>query len=126
MKSGIVLVALLMLIGLCGACIVAPEPDGNQPPLITSLEAKYMTLYPRGGTEIKCTATDPEGDRLNYKWSCTGGTFDGAGPIITWEAPRSYGEYHIMVIVEDDEGKSAKDTLTFNVIGRPQESCCGN
>ena len=124
--SGMVLVVLAVLAALCSGCGSTPEPEGNQPPVISSLEAKYMTLYPKAASEIKCIASDPDGDEVHFKWSCTGGSLSDAGPVVTWKAPNSYGDYHVMVIAEDSNGGSTQAILTLSVVARPaSRGCCG-
>lgn len=125
MRAGTVLVTLAVLMILASACGSAPASVGNQPPVISSLEAKYMALYPKAASEIKCIASDPDGDEVHFKWSCTGGSLSDAGPVVTWKAPNSYGDYHIMVIAEDDGGGSTHGTLTLSVVARPSRGCCG-
>ena len=123
---GMVLVMLAVLAALCSGCGSAPEPEGNQPPVISSLEAKYMNIDPRAASEIRCLASDPDGDEVDFKWSCTGGDLSGAGPVVTWRAPNSYGDYHVMVIVKDINGASTQATLTLSVVARPNRGgCCG-
>ena len=124
--SGVVLVMLAVLAALCSGCGSTPEPEGNQPPVISSLEAKYINVDPRAASEIRCLASDPDGDEVDFKWSCTGGSLSGAGPVVTWRAPNSYGDYHVMVIVEDTNGGSAQAILTLSVVARPgSRGCCG-
>ncbi len=126
MRAGTVLVTLAVLMILASACGSAPGSAGNQPPVISSLEAKYMTLYPKTASEIKCIASDPDGDQVDFKWSCTGGSLSDAGPVVTWKAPNSYGDYHIMVIAEDGGGGSTQAILTLSVVARPaSRGCCG-
>ena len=101
----LVLVTLAVLAVLSSACGSAPELGGNQPPVISSLEAKYINVDPR---------------------AASGGSLSGAGSIVTWEAPNNYGDYHIMVIVKDDNGGSTQGTLTLSVVARPSpRGCCG-
>ncbi len=124
--SGVVLVMLVVLAALCSGCGSTPEPEGNQPPVISSLEAKYINVDPRAASEIRCLASDPDGDEVDFKWSCTGGDLSGAGPVVTWRAPNSYGDYHVMVIVEDTNGGSVQAILTLSVVARPgSRGCCG-
>ena len=110
---------------LCSACLVTPESKGNKPPVISSLEAQYANVYSKGASEIRCVASDPQGDTVQFRWSCTGGSLIGEGPTVTWAAPNDYGDYHIMVIAKDGNGGSAEATLTVSVIPRPARSCCG-
>jgi hypothetical protein len=118
---GIVLVILVMAM-LTGACSKPPPPplpstvpSGNQPPVITNLTAAKMQVYPSGTAEIQCVASDPNGDRIDFTWSCTGGSFSGAGPIVTWKAPPQYGTYAITVVVSDGKGGSAQSSLNMAV-----------
>lgn len=116
---------VMVLVVLCGACLVTAEPKGNKPPVISSLEAEYVNVYPRGASEIRCVASDPESDAVQFTWSSTGGALTGDGATVIWESPSDYGDYHIMVIARDGNGGSAEATLTINVIPRPYRGCCG-
>jgi len=122
-KIGLSIVMVLVL--LCGACLVTAESKGNKPPVISSIEAEYVNVYPRGGSEVRCVASDPESDTLQFSWSSTGGTLTGEGATVTWVAPIDYGDYHIMVIAKDVSGGSAEATLTISVVPRPYRGCCG-
>ena len=117
--AGILGMVLAVLAALCSGCGSASEPAGNQPPVISSLEAKYMNLDPQAASEIRCVASDPDGDEVEFKWSCTGGSLSGAGSAVTWKAPNSYGDYHVMVIVKDTNGGSTQATSTLSVVARP-------
>ena len=120
---GIVLVGLAVVAMLAGACgprempppSLPPTPSGNQPPVISSLVAENMQLYPSGNTEIQCIAQDADVDQLDFIWACTGGGFSGAGPIVIWKAPPDYGTYTITVTVEDGKGGSAQRSLDITV-----------
>ena len=128
MNSNIFKVGLgiaVIMVMLFNSCLVAPEPKGNKPPVISSLEAEYMDVYPGGGSDIRCVASDPEGDALQFNWSSTGGTLTGEGSAVKWESPNDYGDYHVMVIVKDNNGGSAEATLTMSVVTRPTSGCCG-
>jgi hypothetical protein len=122
-RAGFGMVMLLTV--LFSGCLVPTEAKGNKPPIISSLEAEYINVYPGGASDIKCVASDPEGDALQFKWSCDGGTLTGDGSTITWTLPNDYGDYHIMVIAKDENGGSAEATLTIGVVPRPNGGCCG-
>ena len=118
------LVTLVMVAVLASACGLSD----NKPPKIATLEAESRYIYPLGTSEIQCIALDPEGDNMNFKWSCTEGSFTGNGPIVTWKAPNSYGDCHIMVLVEDENGGTANSTLTIGVMAKQDQkrNCCDN
>ncbi len=120
---GIAVVMLVVVALLGGACgpkappppTLPPVPTGNQPPVISSLTAAKMQLYPSGNTEIQCIAQDADGDQLDFKWACTGGNFSGAGPTVIWQAPAAYGTYTVTVTADDRKGGSAQASLTMTV-----------
>jgi len=115
----VILIAIAMLTTTCSS-------SGNEPPVISGLKANNINVYPLGKSEIQCVAWDPEGDQMSFKWSCTDGSFTGSGPIVTWKAPNSYGNYYIMVIAEDQGGNSTEATLTIGVVvnQNKREPCC--
>jgi len=51
----------------------------NRRPIITSLEAEAAWTAPLGSLQVTCTASDPDGDELNYEWTATGGSIFGTG-----------------------------------------------
>jgi hypothetical protein len=109
-----------MICLLTGGCVVSI----NMPPKIAGLEAQHLYLFPKQSTEIKCNVSDPEGDSMTFKWSCTDGSFSGTGPVVTWTAPNKYGDFHIIATVEDDNGNSSQSTVTINiVVDENQEPC---
>ncbi len=118
---GIMLIMLTLVAILAVACgpkqapPPAPIPTGNQPPVITSLQAQNQQVYPSGNTEIQCLAQDADGDRLDFKWAATGGKFSGAGASVIWSAPPNYGTYTITVTVEDGKGGSAQASVPITV-----------
>jgi hypothetical protein len=107
----------------CAATSINP-----QAPVISSLVAEHTTLYPLGNTTITCSASSPVGAALKYRWVCSDGTIindpSGNGSMITYEAPKTYGDFYIMATVDDDRGKSANKTVTVTVIVRDPSQCC--
>jgi hypothetical protein len=61
-------ISLLFLMAL-SAC--APS---NNAPVVADLTAEPGWLLPQGSAEVKCVASDPDGDELTYVWSASGGT----------------------------------------------------
>ena len=113
----------ILLLGF--ACLPLTGGQQAQGIVISDLKADYPSIYPRAYTEITCTASNPNGGELNYKWTSSGGTLVGEGQKIRWEAPNMYGDYHIMVVVQDTAGHSAEETVTVSVILKSEEACCG-
>jgi hypothetical protein len=101
-----ILVAATLFIGGC--------TPPNQPPVISSLTASAGRLIPAQNCEVKCVASDPDGDKLNYTWSASGEIF-GEGATISWTAPAAPSEYTISVKVTDGRGGEATAELTIGV-----------
>jgi hypothetical protein len=119
----------IVLSGIIGACLLvacdsSPSQKGNQPPVISTLSADPVSVYPLGKAKIQCSAYDPDGDSLSYRWVCNDGLIAGSGPSVTWEAPASYGDYHIMVMVEDKFGNVTKQVASVAVIVRETDKHC--
>ncbi len=95
---------------------IACTNSSNQPPRISKLRVANQNVYPTGTSEIQCIVSDPEGDTMNFKWSSDSGTITGVGPIVTWKAPNEYGDFHIMVIVDDGHGNNSSATASIKVV----------
>jgi len=91
------------------------EAPTNHPPVIESLAAKPSPVVQGQTTTIKCAASDPDGDELNYLWSVERGNISGEGATVTWTAPQACGSYVIKVTVTDDRGGEASRGLKIRV-----------
>lgn len=136
-RSGLTVWLLLVLVLFYGGCTFsfapppvstpppeppppAPEPE-NRLPVIGYLAAQQSTT-PSGSAQIRCVATDIDGDTLFYTWSATDGAFKGEGDLITWIAPDKAGDYVITATVSDGRGGEAVDSITITVgrtVNRP-------
>ena len=125
-KPLLILLLTVMLAGLAVGCAAASV--NSHAPLISSLVAEHTTLYPLGNTVVTCSASSPDGAALKYSWVCDNGTIykDAAGDAskITYEAPRTYGDFHITATVDDGRGNSDSKTVTVTVIVRDPSKCC--
>jgi hypothetical protein len=125
-RIGKVCVGLIAVLSiLASGCLVNTESGVNKTLVISNFEASTMNVYPKGASEIKCVVTAPEGDTVQYTWSTDGGILTGDGPIVSWQAPNDYGDYHVMVTAKDNNGGSAQSILTLSVVPRPVRHCCG-
>jgi len=104
------LAVLAAIILFLGGCVLI-----NHPPVITSLKAEREVVPTLGNCQIECTASDEDGTELNYEWSASDGNIDGNGPIVTWTAPKSVGNYTITVKVSDDSGGQDTGRVTLTV-----------
>lgn len=120
------MLSAVIVIGPAAGCAAA-RIDPNAP-VISSLVAEHTTLYPLGNTVVTCSAGSPAGAALKYRWVCSDGKIIndpvGDGSKITYEAPKTYGDFNIMVTVDDDRGNSVNKTVTVTVIVRDPSTCC--
>lgn len=116
---------IAVLIMLTSACLVANKPESGNTLAISSLGADYMAVYPKGMSEITCVTSAPEGDTVQYTWSSNGGSITGEGSTIIWQAPNEYGDFHVMVTAQDNNGGEAEGVLTLSVVPRQHKRCCG-
>jgi hypothetical protein len=124
---GIVLVVLAVVAMLASACgpseapstqptpSTSPTPSGNQPPEISSLTANPSGVSYGGSATVKCIATDPDGDVIDYSWSASGGDISGSGDTVTWIAPDKGGNFYISVILSDGKGGETTDKIMVTV-----------
>lgn len=97
----------------------------NQPPTIhlaTTLGGALLTYDGRlsmnagDGVPITAFATDPEGDRVLYTYSTTGGRVTGDGPNVVWNLNGAVqGMYTITASVDDGCGCIAFDSASIQV-----------
>jgi hypothetical protein len=89
----------------------------NEGPEIDDLVADPDIVLTDYGSTITCTASDPDGDPLNYTWSANGGTLTGSGDTVEWMSPGRAGYFTIDVTVDDGRGLSDSDSVTIQVQG---------
>ena len=121
----ICLALVVALIALCSACLVSQESNSAKSLLISSLKAEYMSVYPKGMSEIKCVVSASDNNTVQFTWSSDGGSVIGDGSTVIWQSPNEYGDYHVMVTAKNNNGGKAEAVLTLSVVPRPQKSCCG-
>jgi hypothetical protein len=105
-------------------CVAANGADTANGPVINSLVAEHTSVYPVGNTVVTCSAVARDGGALTYQWVANDGTIIGNGPTITWEAPKTYGDFHIMCTAFDSRGNKSSQTVTVTVIVRDPTKCC--
>ncbi len=103
--------ALTLCILMVGSCV-----QSNNLPVISKVQPEKDWVTPSGKNIIVCVASDADDDSLTYAWSATGGTFSGAGPVVTWMAPNTPGTYALTVTVTDGRGGEVSSQLTMDVL----------
>jgi hypothetical protein len=96
-----------------------PSSGGNQAPVISSLTAAQTSVAVSTQTEVRCVASDPDGDKITFNWATNGGSFSGStsDSFVLWVAPEEYGDYNVSVEVNDGKGGSVQSTVTITVGG---------
>jgi outer membrane protein OmpA-like peptidoglycan-associated protein len=90
----------------------------NVPPVINCLTT---TIDVASGqtTELRTSASDPDGDPITVNWSSTGGSVRGTGQTATFDASGTRaGSYTVTATVDDGRGGKASCTMTVNVSER--------
>lgn len=90
----------------------------NQPPSITSVTSSSSTVEINQTITLKVTASDPEGDQLNYKWGSNGGSFPNgiSQATVSWQAPNIPGTYKIWITVDDGNNHAVNGDLSIQVV----------
>jgi hypothetical protein len=122
-KAIFVIIALPVMLAAV-ACSGAAASNTGDGPVIASVVAEHSTLYPLGNTNVTCSAISKDGSTLSYRWISNEGTITGSGATVNWEAPGTYGDFHIMVVVDDGKGHTSNGTATVTVIVRDPSKCC--
>ncbi len=90
----------------------------NQPPTVECLTTT-VDVASGGTVELRARASDPDGDKLSYTWSATGGSVSGTGETATFNAAGvKAGSYIVTVTVDDGRGGKASCSMTVNVSER--------
>ena len=86
----------------------------NRPPQLAALRT-IGQVVPGEPVELTAEALDPDGDPLEYRWSCSEGEITGSGPKVTWRAPERDGQYTVAVKVIDGKGGETSGLFSIQV-----------
>lgn len=91
---------------------------GKDPVTITpSMEP--LKMKKNSSATIKCTAEDPDGDEISFRWAATEGRIDGEGDTVTYYSTDP-GDIAITITAIDSQGGQAKMAIYLNI------PCCGS
>jgi predicted secreted protein/protocatechuate 3,4-dioxygenase beta subunit len=97
---------------------VRVSTNTNHGPSIASFSASSATVERGGYVSLLVSASDPDGDTLQYAWSAPAGwTLDAPGHAAKLKAPNAPGQSAlILVTVSDDSGASAQTQLLVSTL----------
>jgi hypothetical protein len=102
--------AIAILSVLASGC-----PLPKEAPVISSLDGS-RSVEAGDSADYACEASDPDLKQLSYSWSQEGGTLGWTwGDSVRWFAPESSGDGVIRVIVTDEDGLTAVDSLLVTI-----------
>lgn len=108
-----------LMAGLAGPLLFSCESTGlNKSPIIQSLTASRVEVPAGESCQLSCTATDPDGESIRYRWSATGGSLETTtGSPVRWVAPEVSSEKTFTVSVEarDTKGATASQSIELTV-----------
>ena len=92
-----------------------PSPE-NRPPSVRA-QCNPCTVDAGKTSIVSAVASDPDGDRLTYRWNAAAGMLgDAMAPQTPWTAPTEDGPIPITVMVSDTRGGTASDAVTLYVL----------
>jgi len=98
----------------------------NKPPTIECLTTT-MDVASGSSIDLRARAADPDGDKLSYSWTSTGGSVSGTGEAASFNASGvKAGSYTVTTTVDDGRGGKASCSMTVNVselISVTKEKC---
>jgi len=89
----------------------------NEPPVVTELTADPVQLFPGQDSNLSCTATDPDGDPVDYTWEADSGTVTPGDPGSAVYTAASPGIIDVSCIATDPGGLFGTDFVGIAVTG---------
>jgi len=105
-----------MLVGGVVVDYMQSSQPFNYPPRIQALAAQAQEVEFGASVAIYGKAFDRDSDELTYTWAGSGGSIQGEGATITWQAPDTEGLFEVILTVADEQQDRDTDTLRLSVI----------
>jgi len=116
LKIQFFVIGLLIGVLLSGCNLInVPGATPNNAPLIESVSCT-QDVFALADNEMVCSASDPDGDSLQYEWSIGSGKIIGTGARMMWVSPDTMGTYDVWVKVSDGKGGEAKQAVAIRVL----------
>jgi opacity protein-like surface antigen len=97
-----------------------PPPENHPPTASCSTDKSMVYLNSGDSVGVTAMASDPDNDPLNYAWSASGGSVDGAGSQVRWlSAGTTAGSYTVTAHIDDGHGGTAACSADIRVEPKP-------
>ncbi len=103
------LMVAVVVLGLASCKSENPISGENLPPKISAVTASPDQISYGEMTEILCSATDPNGDPLTYKWEYYAGSVIGSGKKVHYASDACCGGSQTLTVIVSD-GRGGVDT----------------
>ncbi len=120
------LVLVFPLVAVLSASEQRPRQKRNRAPSIESFYSSsrvisvcpfHPELLEKPVVDLLVTATDPDGDKLQYEYSTKEGTISGKGKFVTWDLKDAMrGPHEVRVTVTDGKGGKVEADLTVTIV----------
>jgi hypothetical protein len=88
----------------------------NSNPVISEAKLSSDTVYINKQYELTVKANDPDGDKLSYKWTVSGGSLVADNlATVKWNTPSKADNYDVKVVVQDNKGGSTSKSISVYV-----------
>ncbi len=96
-----------------------PMAPSNHPPTVKAKCDPCVVQVGKSST-VSADAQDPDGDRLNCRWSTPTGSLANPMQLSTlWTAPEQEGSVPVTITCDDGKGGTASDTVNIQVVKAP-------
>ena len=111
-KTSLVAIAIALSAFLMISC----NNKITQIPVITSISLSNDTVMAGSAAELRVAVKNVAIDNLVFYYSVNGGKVEGEGDTVAWLAPSIPGVYEAHVLVADNEGNQATDSILMVVV----------
>ncbi len=86
---------------------------GNNPPVISSLDASQNPVEVNQTVTIICSASDQDTETFTFRWSVNGEIIEEESSSLSWRAPDTAGTYTITCTVSDGRGGEDSESVSI-------------
>jgi hypothetical protein len=112
-----VLSAVFVSVALAVGCDESStRATDNNPPVIESITASPAQIPIGGVSTVTAKVTDPDGDKLTYRWQAGLGVLTGSGPTVQYTAESCCpGQNPIVLRASDQKGAETRGEIIIVV-----------